>query len=490
MNFLGIDVGSTNIKCQLTTNDNQLLFQASKSYQMIEKDGQSYVDIMTIENELETMLKDASQKGKIDAISISSFGESFVLLDKNDHILSLPMIYTDHRGSVEAESITQVIDLKTVYQITGTVPQSIYSLYKLLWIKNNHPHIFNQSDKFMQIADYLNYKLTGQHATDFSLAARSGLFDIENKQFSSLMIEKLSLQNVTFPKPLKTGSVIGQINESFVNKYDVNPICKVVVGGHDQVMAAIGSGVIQNNMCVDGMGTVECMTTTFEHRIDDLEMGLKGYAIVPFLNGYCTYLFNYTGGSLVHWSKKELFQNQFNEFEMEERVRLENKEEPTGILSLPYFGGAATPHQNIHATGSIINLNMKTKASTIYKSLLEGLSYEMKYNLDVVKPFGIEPQKIIVSGGGSLSKLWLQIKANILQQNIYPLVNKESGITGAIILCYQALYPQETLTSITNRFVTYKNPIKPDLSLVEQYQKQYVKYQKVYEAVLQFSNDE
>ena len=489
MNYLGIDVGSTNIKCHLSTQDNHLLFKMSKNYQTLIKEDKHYVDIESIYHALEDMVFSASNYGDIDAICISSFGESFTLLDEHDQILALPMLYTDSRGTEEAKEMLDIMPLEEIYRITGTIPQSMYSIYKFLWIKKHHQDVFKKANKFLQIADFLNYKMTDQHVTDYSLAARSGVFDIDKKTFSKVILEKLGIDEKIFPKPLSTGSVVGLVSQNFANKCKIKSSCKVIIGGHDQVMAAIGAGIIKDKMCVDGMGTVECMTTTFNKRVNDLNMGLKGYAVVPFLNGYCTYLFNYTGGSLVEWAKKELFQNTINEQAMEEKVYKENNLGPTGILSLPYFGGAATPNQNIYAKGSIINLGIQTKTSTIYKSLLEGLAYEMKYNLEVVKQFGIETNYIVASGGGTQSQLWLQIKANVFNQNIYPLTDKESGITGAIMLCSKAMGTTKELADAAKIFVKYNQPIKPDQQYVDNYQKQYLKYIKVYDAVSQFIED-
>jgi len=235
------------------------------------------------------------------------------------------------------------------------------------------------------------------------------------------------------------------------------------------------------------MGTVECITTTFSHHIEDIEFGLKGYAVVPFMNHYCTYMFNYTGGVLVQWAKHHIFQNKYNEKEMDELTEKKCQPGPTTILTLPYFGGAATPYQNIHARGSIINLSLDTRSEDVYKSILEGLSYEMKYNVDIIKPYGIKVNKMIVSGGGSLSQLWLRIKANVFNQKIYPLNDKESGIQGAIMLCAVALKTVDSLENAVQRFVSYKDPILPTDSLVTDYEIHYNKYKNVYDAVSQFS---
>jgi len=273
MNFLGIDVGSTNIKCRLSTDKNLTLFSSSRDYTSIQQDYFNYVDIQRIYSELEYMVKEASKHGDIGAICISSFGESFVLVDEHDHILLHPMLYTDPRGEQEIKDVLDVISQEDLYHITGTIPQSMYSLYKLLWFKKNSPHIFKNACKFMQIADYMNYNITKKHITDYSLAARTGVFNLDHKTFETELLTKLGINPMIFPKALKTGTVIGNVSESFAKKCGISTSCQVIVGGHDQVMAAIGSGVVKENMAIDGMGTVECITTTFRNKIDDINIG-------------------------------------------------------------------------------------------------------------------------------------------------------------------------------------------------------------------------
>jgi xylulokinase len=487
MNFLGIDIGSTNIKCRLSTDENITLFFAKRDYPTVQENQSSYIDVTRIYNELEHMITEASKQEDIDAICISSFGESFVLLDEHNKILLHPMLYTDPRGEVETKDVLKLTSKDEMYRITGTIPQSMYSLYKLLWFKKHSPNQFKQSRKFMQIADYMNYKITNFHVTDYSLAARTGVFNLDRKTFDLDLLKKLDVDPSIFPKVLKTGTCIGNISESFAKKCGLNPSCKVVIGGHDQVMAAIGSGVVKENMAIDGMGTVECITTTFKNKIDDIKLGIKGYAMVPFLDNYCTYMFNYTGGSLVKWVKQNIYQNKYSEKEMETLVLEKCQPGPSEILVLPYFAGAATPHQNIHARGSIVNLNIDNTSEDLYKAILEGLSYEMKFNLEMVIPYGIEVERMIVSGGGSSSNLWLSIKANIFNQEIYPLNDEESGIQGALMLCSVALNQCKTLEDAVSKFVSYKNPVSPNSYLTEKYKRHYEKYKNIYDAVFQFN---
>lgn len=487
MNFLGVDVGSTNIKCQVMDEKGVVLFEHSNHFDMLQIGLYEYVDIVNIYDAFETMVMEATRKFQIDSICISSFGESFVLLDHNDQILVHPMIYTDSRGHEELNEIITDYSKAEIFSITGSMPQGFFSLYRLLWIRKHMSNEYKRARKFMQIADYFNYRLTDRHVTDYSLAARSGLFDVNIKQFSKSMTDRLSISFSLFPKPLKTGEIIGKVSSSFAKRCGIKPSCQVVIGGHDQVMTAIGAGVTESHMGIDGMGTVECITAIYDQKSENLEMGGFGYTQVPFFDKFCTYLLNFTGGSVIEWAQKNIFQNQLSKQQMEEKTILETSSGPSDVLTLPYFMGAATPRQDHDIRGSLIHISLNTKSTDLYKSLLEGLTYEMRYNLETVDRFSIHLDKIIVSGGGSASWLWLHIKANVFNQAIYPLKSKEGGITGAVMLQAVALKKVKDLNEAALQFVRYKEPIKPQPELVLAYEKKYQKYRELYDAVKKFS---
>ena len=134
MNYLSFDIGTTGCKCQLFSENGEILQYLFEEYDFKAIDGCQYVDIHAIERHLREMIAIVSQKYEISSVCISSLGESFVLLDKDDNVLFYPMLYTDSRGEQEAEEIKAVIGEEQAFLTTGVIPHSMYSLSKLLWI--------------------------------------------------------------------------------------------------------------------------------------------------------------------------------------------------------------------------------------------------------------------------------------------------------------------------------------------------------------------
>ena len=142
MNFLSFDIGTTCCKCQLFSEDGKILHYLAEDYQFIYRENECYVDITTIWKKVQTMIKEVARKYEFASVCISSFGEAFVLLDSDDKLLTLPMLYTDTRGEEEAKFLKDQFDEAKYFETTGTLPHSMYSISKLLWIRNNYPDIY------------------------------------------------------------------------------------------------------------------------------------------------------------------------------------------------------------------------------------------------------------------------------------------------------------------------------------------------------------
>ena len=475
MNCLGLDVGTTRIKCGVFDDKDNLIYSDGVDYGGIG----DYIDIQSVKTSVFVLLAKAYKECPFSALAVSSLGESFVLTDKDDNILFLPMLYTDEHGKEQAERFYEYSE--KIFKISGVYPQSMYSIYKLLWIKDNEPEKYAKADKVLLINQYVNYMLTGINAIDYSQGARTGVFDVRNKKFSEELCEIFGIDVKLFGKPVYSGELIGKVKQEIKERLNFTSDVYVVAGGHDQVCAAIGSGVTESGNASDGMGTVECITAIYDTLSDNSKMGKDGYPNVPFLKDkYCTYLLNYTCGSLTRWWLENVYDKE-SVINGQAFINAEKEfsDEPTELLVLPYFAGAATPYQDISAKGGILNLGLNDGKEKIYQGILEGLCFEMKLNLDRVAEYGIKPNKVICTGGGSASDKWLQIKADILGLPIYPLKVKEAGILGAVILAESGV-TGEKISDIAKKAVKLGKPFLPRKEITEKYNSVYKKYKKLY----------
>lgn len=483
MNYLSMDIGTTCCKCQLFSQQGEILEYISKEYDFRVEEGKNYVDTDKIWSNCKEMIAEVAKKHEISSMAISSLGEAFALLDKDDNVLFYPMLYTDPRGEEESEEVAKKIGAERAFLITGVMPHSMYSLYKLLWIKKNHPEKYAKADKVLLVGEYIGYMLTGKRVIDYGLASRTGALDVEKLDFSQELLDSVDVPRSLFSATKRAGTVVGAIKEELVKELGINGNPVLVLGSHDQICTSLGAGVLHEGEAVDGMGTVECITTLFKDKPTDVEMGRQGYPCVPYaIDGlYCTYILNYSCGSTVNWLRKKIMHGYKGE-EKDFFTYLEKnmKDAPTGILTLPYFGGASTPYQDLNAKGAIINLTTETADADVYKSIMEGTAMEMRLNADVVKKYGIHVNSTVATGGGANSETWLQIKADIQNIPVTILRSSEGGLCGCALLQAVALGGSKNLEEAKGVFVRYVKDFTPNAEKHASYKKQYEKYKKLY----------
>lgn len=482
MNYLCLDVGTTCTKAQVFDENGNIGFYRSEECPLTEIDGMPYADIRLIVKTVKRFIKDASAEMKIDSVAVSSFGESFVTLDKNGDILTYPMLYTDGRGAEQANRMSEEFGDEYLYGITGVMPHAMYSVYKLLWIKDNMSDLYGKIDKLLLMCDYIGYVLTGKRCIDYALAARTGVFDIRKKEFSGEILAKLGISADIFSEPMKTGAVVGRVSAETVKETGVNPDCVLILGSHDQVCATMGAGVLKSGEASDGMGTVECITSVFDKIPDDCEMGYKGYPVVPYaVEGlYCTYILNLTSGSVVNWFRNKILHG-YKGGQKDAFTYLEKDcDKITDVIMLPYFGPSSTPYQDVNAKGCFVNLTLNTSDCDMYRAILESTSYEMKLNLDSVKKYGVRVKSLVATGGGSNSALWLKIKSDVLNVPVKSLRSSEGGLCGLAVISAVALGTYDSYERARNVFVRYKGGISPNGEFAAEYKEKYLKYKKLY----------
>lgn len=481
--FLSLDIGTTCCKAQLFDERGDILFYRSEECPLRRIDGESYADLELIAQMVKSLVRKAAETAPVSSLAFSSFGESFVLSDRSDRLLSLPMLYTDPRGSRQARELEERFGRQKLCRITGVMPHAMYSISKLLWLKENRPQVYESADKVLLICDYFGYLFTGKRCIDYALAARTGVFDVRKKEFSTELLNALGIAPSLFSRPMPTGSIVGKILPQIAAELGLPSDCVLVLGSHDQVCTTLGAGAIEAGDAADGMGTVECVTTVLDTPPDDPAFAEKGYPLVPYaIDGlYCTYMLNSSCGSVIGWLRKKILHDYTgDETDFFSYMEKNLSADPADALLLPYFAGAATPYRDVDARGAFLNLGLQTTDSELYRAVLEGMAYEIKLNLRTVGAYGIEVREATATGGGANSDAWLRIKADICGIPLRTLRSSEGGLCGCAILQALALGTASSPAEAASIFVRQKKIFLPNKTPHPNYERNYLKYEKLY----------
>ena len=478
----GLDVGTTGCKISLYNENSQLLNTYYNEYNASHKNGQHEINFGDVKEGVIGLLKAATADFKIDALGVTSFGETFVMLDKEDNILSSSMLYTDPRGAEECKALCDALGEEKLTLLTGVKPHPMYSISKIMWHKNHNSDAFDNCEKILLGEDFIVYSLTGVRQIDYSLAARTAAFDIEKKCWIDEVFKAAQIDVSLMSTPVPTGTVAGRITDNIKKELGIDYDIIVVNGCHDQVAGMIGSGVFNTNQAMDGTGTVECIPVIFKEKPTDAKFYDCGYSIVPYMDGlYACYALSFTGGATLKW-----FRDNFAELEWQKaRDEKENvyasldkkvKNKPTGILILPHFAGAATPYMDNDSKAAFIGITLETDKYDLYKALMEGTTYEMLLNFNTMKAFTGKIDEVRATGGGATSDIWLQIKADILNINITALSCKEVGAAGTAALTGVALGIFDSLEETVSKMAPVRSVFVPNSENTKIYSEYYKKY--------------
>lgn len=479
---LGIDIGGTGCKCVAFRDDGKQLAIAYTEYPLAAGQANLPPDVLTasVFQVIAGCTAKLEDKQDIAAITVSSFGESFVAVDEEGRSLTDILLYFGNTESEEFTKLVGCVGEGKFMQIAKILPDASYSLSKMLYTNRvaDRPVW-----KFLFIAGFIGYRLTGRACADISLACRSLLYDVENRCWSKELLEATGIKASTLPEVLPTGGIVGPVIPQVAAQLGLPQNVQVVIGSHDQIVNALGAGVHAVGDAVDTSGTCECITPLFAAIPEDLNFQKNNFACVPYLEdrGFVTYAYNISAGSVVRWYRDALAGYLSAEAQLQNKriYDLLNEQcpaEPTDLMLLPFLQGmGGTPDVDAGATGLIAGLTTQTRLPDLYRALLEGVTYEMRYNQEKLLENGVRFQRLYACGGGAKSPIWLQIKADILGCEIIPVKSDETGAMGSAILGIAAV-TGESPFAVAKRFWQYGEPIQPNPEHQTIYNKKYKMY--------------
>ena len=489
----GLDIGTTGCKLTIFDEDGKKLDQSYRDYPVSRTAGAHEIDAESILSAVWEVIRDMAVYPDLAGIGVTSFGETFVLTDENGKPLHRAMLYTDPRGAEQCRALLEKKDGKEIAAITGLRPHEMYSLPKLMWIKENEPAVYKEARHCFLMEDFVVFALTGTAQIDYSLATRSMAFDIRNLNWSQEMFDLADVDLSLMSKPVPTGTSAGHVKKSAAAETGLSEQTQIVSVSHDQIAAGVGAGVFDSDRAVDGAGTVQCLTVVYDDIPAPEAMVEGSYPVVPYVvpGKYVSYGFSYTGGALMQWcvdtlakkEKEEALREGCSVNELLERSFADRMDTPSGLLVLPHFAGAATPYMDTGSKGAVLGLTTDSSVGDIYRACMEGVVYEMRLNCDLLKKSGVHFNMLHATGGGAKSRVWMQMKADILNVPITALDTVDAGTVGSAMLTGTAVGCFADLTDAAAHMVKTKEVYFPREEMHEKYESVYQKYRKLYDAV-------
>ncbi|MHB9038596.1 MAG: FGGY-family carbohydrate kinase [Armatimonadota bacterium] len=493
MSYLGLDVGTTGCKAVIFDECGKQMGLSYRGYPVaFPREGWAELDSgLVIESCMEAISEAvaACPGDPVRAMSISSQGEAFTPVGPNGEYLGNAMVSSDARAGSIVRAWADEFGMEKLYQKTGHTAYSMFTLFKLLWLRDNSPEVWRSAKSFHCFEDLVHQRLGLDPAMSWPLAGRTMLFNVGSHDWDEDILAEIGLNRSKLAKTLPSGAVVGTISHEISREIGLPDGVLVVAGGHDQTCGALGAGVGSADRAVYGMGTVECITPAFSKPVFTKELMNNNLATYDYtVEGmYTTVAFSITGGNLLQWFKDEFGQpeteisRQSGE-SVYDLLLSKMPSDPTELMVLPYFTPTGTPYFDSHVKGCILGLRLNTKREDILKALLEGVSFEMRLNVDILSRSGINIDEFVATGGSAQNRALLQIKADVMGKPIHRTEVTEAGCLGAAMLACAAC-TGEPVREVADRWIRLTDVIEPDPSAAAYYTERFDDYQRLYPAL-------
>jgi xylulokinase len=498
MSVVGLDIGTTGCKAIVFGDEWEILGQGKREYPILTPKAQwAEQDVELVWNLALDSLVEAVSQSKADptcAMALSVQGEAVIPVNKEGLPLRNAILGMDTRTTKENAWLAETFGAEELFSRTGMPMHTMNTLTKLLWLKKHKPTIWKSSRQFLLYEDYFLRRLTGAAAISHCLASRTQMYDLQGGCWASDILEKCGIDAGRLAELAPAeGGAVGSLKKDIAARIGIDGDVLVVSGGHDQACAALGSGVIEPGEGMNSTGTAEVVEVAMSSPVlsESLRRGnISVYRHV--VDGlYLSMTLNHSGGLLLRWFRDTLGADKLLEAESSgsdayDLLLAGAKPGPTGLMVLPHFTGSGTPTLDTTSRGAFLGMTFATTQADMAKAILEGLTFELRVNLDLLRESGVKIEELRAVGGGARSDVWLQLKADICETPLSVPRVTEAACLGAAILASVGAGGYDSISAAVRDAVKISRTITPCGKRAEAYKRRYELYRQLYPGLISF----
>jgi xylulokinase len=497
MSLIGLDIGTTGCKAIVFRQDGAILGQGKREYRIdtpqpawAEQDAELVWQLAWDAMREAVAAAQRAAPGDLPvALALSCQGEAVIPVDGQGRALRPAILGMDTRTTAENRWLVETFGAERLFARTGMPVHTINTLPKLLWLQRNEPAIWHAAQQFLLYEDFFLRRLGGTAVISCCLASRTQMMDLVTGEWATDILARCGIESnrLATPAPVR-GGIVGSLRPELARELGITGKVLLAGGGHDQACAALGSGVIEPGRAMVSTGTAEVVEVALASPAlaDSLrDGGISVYRhVVP--GQFLAMTLNHSGGLLLRW-----FRDTLGLWEMERAASTGQDaydllltgapDGPTGLLVLPHFAGSGTPTLDTASKGAILGLTFATDRAVLAKAILEGLTFELRTNLDLLAAAGVSISELHAVGGGARSPLWLRLKADICEVPLRVPQVTEAACLGAALLAGVAAGVYPDFSAAVAETVQWRERIVPDAASVVAYAPRFALYCQLYD---------
>lgn len=480
--YAGIDLGTSSVKVALMTEAGEILDSASVELTVSrlhplwnEQDPAEWWN--ATDKAMLTLLKRGRPMKEIAGIGLSGQMHGATLLDKNGKVLRPCILWCDGRCSVECEEIEKAVP--QAREITGNIIMPGFTAGKLLWVKKHEPEIFSRIAKVLLPKDYLRYRMTGDYASEMSDSSGTVWMDTKKRCWDDRMLKATGLTQAHMPKLYEGVDITGHVKQEIATRWGLSTGVPVAGGGGDNEAGAIGTSLYKPGAAMLSLGTSGVYFKVSDGFLVNTKEAVHSFChVLP--NTWHLMSVMLSCSACLDWGAKLTGCSSVGEFLREVEKAHDFKKRP--VYFLPYLSGERTPHNNAHAKGAFFGLTSHHGKPELARAVLEGVSFAMCQGMDAVHRCSGDPTKISMIGGGSRSRLWRQMLADMSGYSLDYCVGAEVGPALGACRIAQIAVTKKPLEALLPA-LSVRETHKPDMTLHAEYQERRKVFEKLYKVL-------
>ncbi|WP_119390899.1 FGGY-family carbohydrate kinase [Taklimakanibacter lacteus] len=385
---------------------------------------------------LRALARSAEAHGVIQGFATGSMGEAGVLIDAEGRELGPVIAWYCGRTVADGEAMCRELGDDYVFRTSGTTVDARFGLAKILWWRRTHPDVFAKARRWLNMADWVAFRLTGEARTDFTLASRTNALDLAGLRWADELIGRLGIEPSLFAPLIANGAAVGRVHRTGAAESGLPEGLVVSAGGHDHVISTVAADSEAPGILLDSMGTAEGLVLGNDKPIfdDRLRRGGNQQSVLtldaPHYELMCGLT---TSGGAIEWFRRLVGGASYDSLIEEARGVPPGSH---GMCFLPQLRGGDQPYPNPNARGAFVGLAGDSTPGVLFRSVLEGLCFYARLGLDHLRRIdGVAPiTRIRVIGGGTRNALMMKTKASIYGQPLEVTPLSEATCLSAAIL--------------------------------------------------------
>lgn len=481
MYYIGIDLGTSAVKLLLMDSAGTIRNIISREYPLhFPHPGWSEQDPSDWYREslegMKILTKDID-RSEIAGISFGGQMHGLVILDDKDQVIRPAILWNDGRTQEETDYLNHTVGEDKIASWTANIAFAGFTAPKILWVRKNEPDNFRRICKIMLPKDYLAYMLSGSFCTDLSDASGMLLVDVKNRRWSPEMLEICGITESQLPKLYESYEPVGTLKPSVAEELGFPRTVKIIAGAGDNAASAVGTGTVGNERCNLSLGTSGTLFISSSSFVDTPNHALHSFCHAD--GHYHLMGCMLSAASCNKWWNEEILNTKDYSGEQASISRLgENN-----VFYLPYLMGERSPHNDPSCKAAFIGMRMDTTRAEMTQAVLEGVAFGLRDSLEIARGLGLNVTRSKIVGGGSKSKLWMKICANVMNLTLDVPAIQEGPSLGGAMLAAVGCGEFTSVEDAADRIIHVTDTIEPDPVLTEKYEEKYKRFRKFYPAL-------